>query len=710
MRQPLLALAIFISTPFAAYGQQDTTQAKVLDEIVVTAQNHQVIDHGVAYTPTPADRRHSANYLDLLGQMMVPGLKVDVFSGKVESAWGGDIHYYIDGQEAELWQVKAMRPKEVARVEYLLSPPDPKYKQYQAVVNFVLRQRDDGGYVYAEGTQGIIYNNGDYQVSAKLKNNKMTWLATAGANYSRADDITHNETSTFRYDDQSLTTRTSQGTQTQHSSQYYGAMRARYDAEKLVFWLDGGLKYSDNPKYDERARVLFARSAPTDNGGTSPSANPNLTDNTAVYSLSTTASTTLAPYVKGYLQLKGLPHKSDVYASFSFSYNRNRSTSRYLLPSANLDIPNGYREDVYLPTMTLGWQMPVYRQNMLTVVGKAQLEMYRTHYSGTDNSYQRLNNHYYRFMVQYAHRFSDKWSGKLLVNLPIQSFKVNDRAWRTTAYLNARASINGRIGTKHSFFGEFSLSQSNIEPSYYNSVVRLDNELEGSKGNADLKTMQQLYALVTYTWMPSNAFSLNASVQWDGYFNEIVPWYHPINGIMVREMVNSGNFTPLYLSITPSLSAFGGRLRLSAMMMYEHEFHSGRLYHLDHGYWGFFPRATYRFDKHFMATVGYAAMSGRGYMRGTSVMSSKDDYGLNLKVQYNAGNFVCSVMANHVLNKTGWWKSWLDSNYINQYSYLSRPWDGMYFSVNASYTFNFGKRSLSRDNLRFSGQEKSSAL
>ncbi len=48
--------------------------------------------------------------------------------------------------------------------------------------------------------------------------------------------------------------------------------------------------------------------------------------------------------------------------------------------------------------------------------------------------------------------------------------------------------------------------------------------------------------------MPSNLFSLNSSFSWDNIINDIVPYWHEINGLMVKEMINSGLFNPIYIN------------------------------------------------------------------------------------------------------------------------------------------------------------------
>lgn len=127
----LLSMCLLsLSTTFAQETDSMKTQ-HINEEVVVTAQNHVAIKDGVSYIPTPEERKSSSNYAALLARMMVAGLRVDEFSNKVETNWGKEVHFFINGVEANGWELKTLRPKEVARVDFLQSPSEPKYKNSQ---------------------------------------------------------------------------------------------------------------------------------------------------------------------------------------------------------------------------------------------------------------------------------------------------------------------------------------------------------------------------------------------------------------------------------------------------------------------------------------------------------------------------------------------------------------------------------------------------
>lgn len=157
-----------------------------------------------------------------------------------------------------------------------------------------------------------------------------------------------------------------------------------------------------------------------------------------------------------------------------------------------------------------------------------------------------------------------------------------------------------------------------------NTVIKQDNEVEDSCGNSDLKTVRPAFALLSYTWMPTNSFSLNASFSWDNIIHDIVPYWHEINGLMVNEMVNSSDFNPIYFNITPSLSLFDSKLKNNSEVSYVHEWHNG-YFHVNNGYFGWYPSVYYDFTKNWTVNASYAINSGYGYMRGGLYMSKFSD-------------------------------------------------------------------------------------
>lgn len=167
----------------------DTIVIRELDEVVVTAKNQSAITDGISCVPTQDEKRHAATTTALLARMMIPGLHVDEMNHKIETSWGKEVKFFINGVEATTLEVKTLRPKEIANIEFLLSPSATQYKGYPAVVNYVLRQKTYGGYIYGYAQQGFSNNYGDYSLVGKIHKNKMTCQILGESYYRNAKNI-----------------------------------------------------------------------------------------------------------------------------------------------------------------------------------------------------------------------------------------------------------------------------------------------------------------------------------------------------------------------------------------------------------------------------------------------------------------------------------------------------------------------------------------
>lgn len=690
MRNFFLISLLLLNITSNAQEQTDSMRTLKLNEVVVDATRNYAITDGVVYIPSKEARQHAININDLLARMMVAGLHVDLTTDKVETTYKGEVHFYIDGVEAQDWEVKALRPKDVMHVEYLKSPVDPKYKNYQAVVNLVMKQYKYGGYVLGEVNQAFINNSGDYGVAAKMNIGKWTLAGTAEAYYRNANDITHNLNTQYIFSPDNIIYRSTEERQREHMRTFITAVNARYNSDRLTVTASAGYRYNRTPVDNGDISITYTGNGAPGNGN----------------AVTEASSKSTVPYVNTYFQLSKLPHNSMLYGAASFSYNHNDASTLYTFDTP---IFNATEEDVYLPNVWMAYAFPVYKQNYLTATVEYSSEIYNTRYTGTDNTRQKLVNNYFYARLRYNHKFNDKWSANAQVEVPVNFYKVNDGKYDTRPYVNGLVAINGRIGTKHSVYAYAQIQQMPITPTYYNTVVRKDNEIEGTKGNAALKPQRYAAALASYAWMPVNIFSLSADVMWEEVMHDIVPSWHPENNLMVQDIVNSGNYDIISASLTPSLSLINGKLNMNARLYYAHEMHSG-IRHFSFNNFGIFPYLSYNMNKHFSISAGYNKIFNKGFMRGGSGTTAQFSDNLKINLQYTSGNLYAMLSVNSALRKNGWVKSWFDSDNVHWNEYLSRPWDGRYVSLTLRYALDFGRKMEHGNDARFEGSSKTSVL
>ena len=673
----------------------DTVKATALDEVVVEGVTREAITDGVSYVPSRNVRKHSMNIGDMLARMMVAGLEANPFALKPVTLSGKDVAVFIDGAEAEDWELRAIRPGDVARVNYLQSPSDPKYRGKQYVLDIILRKSDYGGYAVIDTGQGFIFDSGNYTLLGKVTRKRWTFQGYANAYYRNEDGIESSAETDYRFSDGKVVKRISSAQDSYRNHAASGAFMARYSTKNFYMSLSTGYRHDRTPEEDSHQKLTYT------GGGDS--------DTEESEAFSEASSRQSAAYLKSVFEFYNLPHNASVYAKAGVSYNHSNSSSTYTAGVLSDPLPNGATSDAWFPYARLDYSLPVFGGGRLTAAASWSSEIYRTQYCGTYGSFQKLTNSYLYLILSYRHRLNADWNIAGYVQSPMSFQKVNDAHTRSSATVNGNIRVNGRVGKEHSLSGYMTLSRGILPPRYYNDVLRQDNEIEGTKGNADLRPEIYGDAGISHSWMPGNVFSLYTSLGWELIHDEVVPYWHEEGRLMVNDWVNGGNYNKLSLIVSPSLSLAGGNLNMQAKCYLEREMHSG---HRKFAFYSFsiFPYVSYNLNDHFSVSGTYATPWGKGYMKGGESAIGKFSDRLNLSLTYHTGELFLSCDFMSMLHKHGFYKSYYESPSYSNHSYLSRPSDGFHIRLSLRYTLDFGKKVQQGNDIWFDGMIKSGVL
>lgn len=177
------AILLFIPIDTIAQSQSTDTITKniSLGEVTIVADNVSRIGNHLVIYPNVQQKKSANSGYGVLKRLMIPGMIVDTQSNKAE-AMGMPVSFYINGQPADEKDVRMLRPKDIAKIEYHDNPTG-KYAKDQIVVNFILKEYKAGGYVQLDGLQTIGYTHGDYNLATTLNRKLITYSVFAGANY-----------------------------------------------------------------------------------------------------------------------------------------------------------------------------------------------------------------------------------------------------------------------------------------------------------------------------------------------------------------------------------------------------------------------------------------------------------------------------------------------------------------------------------------------
>lgn len=135
-----------------------------LGEIVVTASSKRYEVNRQILTPTKAVTDISNNAWTLIKNMQLSRIRINPITNEITTDNGGMVLLQINGAPAERAEIMNLKSKDIIRIEYL-DQPGVRY-QAATVINYIVKQREQGGYLMANANQNIgKYGNGQYTLA-----------------------------------------------------------------------------------------------------------------------------------------------------------------------------------------------------------------------------------------------------------------------------------------------------------------------------------------------------------------------------------------------------------------------------------------------------------------------------------------------------------------------------------------------------------------
>ena len=154
------------------------TENVVLGEVVIKGSSFIRKDDHVLVIPDKQQVKHASTGYDLLYNLMIPSIEVNKRTGTV-STFGGEVSLYINGEKADYRDVQSLRPRDIENVEYY-DVPTGKYANDVAAINYIVKKRQSGGYIFADGKQTIGYMAGDYNIGGKVDHGNTSYSFWGG--------------------------------------------------------------------------------------------------------------------------------------------------------------------------------------------------------------------------------------------------------------------------------------------------------------------------------------------------------------------------------------------------------------------------------------------------------------------------------------------------------------------------------------------------
>ena len=138
-----------------------------LDEVIVSGDAVVKKSDRQMIMPTQEQKRVATNGVNLLQHIPISRITVSPLDKTIKTTLGDEVQLRINGVEATKEEVGAICPDDVIRVEYY-DNPGLRYGGVAAVLDYIIRKKEDGGNVAGDFTNGITHlGYGQYNLSAK---------------------------------------------------------------------------------------------------------------------------------------------------------------------------------------------------------------------------------------------------------------------------------------------------------------------------------------------------------------------------------------------------------------------------------------------------------------------------------------------------------------------------------------------------------------
>lgn len=673
----IICLALTGCINAVAQEVADST-ATQLDEIVVQGDRQFLLPDGVAYIPTSREKKTSQNAIDMLRRLGVAQLDIDPITNEVKTVNNQKVQFFVNGVKDNPMKIWTM---EVKRVEFLVSPKDPRFMGAQYVVNYIVEEYKYGGYTRLntyEHFNGYFANNSN--LFSRYSYGDFTYDVYVGSVNTDAAKK-ESTTSTERYSlvNEEGSSSTVERTETMNGiggrdDKIPVTFRAMYNHGNFMGNTSLSFNYNKTKKsyrgfvsYDDLTSLLSDDS-------------DNLT-----YNFDSRRSRSWQWYTEAFYFL---PSGWFLGYNGTFSWDFNNNDYRYENDLTGL-IENLSKEKRFSTQIILFVQKNIHNHEIL-LNAACDYGNYKVNYVGTSPSADVIKTPTTLISLRYGYNFS-KFKINADVNFGNQWYDINkirDRHFSLSAHLQFLYSINSF--NQLSFFSQYA-TYSNFNGSELSqSIIRMNDYLYIT-GNPVIDPTHNFNANISYSWLPKGKFSLFANGEISHDWNRITQGYKLWdNGqALLRETMNSGSLTKLHLSVKGRARFFKDKLTINVKPEYIYQHATGINKGTVHSF-EIVIDGTYYFGN-FYATVFYRSPDKRiDPMTGFVIRRS----GYN-QVNFGWGNGHWNIWGGVGNIFANGWRN-LNQNYDSEiykaertvYNYKGHR----QFLIGASYTFGYGKK------------------
>lgn len=682
----------FVEKSFILHSQQGslkndvvmTEDVKMLDELVVNGHTMIAGKDKSMYFPTKAQRKSANTGQRLLYNLMIPEINVDRKTGSATTRDKRSITQCINGVQASATEIHNLHPDDIIRVDYY-SSPSGKFAMYDAVIDFVVKKHDYGGYVDLKTETTMLTPEGNYSVNAKYTHKNWEYQVIAGTGFINDNKSGTETTETVNLEEPFVKTSFNRSHK-EKSQNAYGLVSLKYSTKNMDFTIRPGLSWNRTPKLYDTDSIHYSQNAFPDG-------------------LSTTRahSRGVSPYVNSELNWT-IGKKNYLYIGTNLSYSYSRYNRNYQEMSFNSSpLTTRTNEDSYDLWLSL-YYTRIIPKGSITLGFVPQVESYNDRYHGSTENSQELKNTSYFWRICGRYSFSDRLSARVYLDMRYYKSVVNNVKEKKLLFqprldVTYKTSESGRL--------DFNLQSGYTVPpiSWKSSLSQKVNYYEIIRGNENIEHFVIYQPSISYT--QSLSF-VDFNIALMGYSSpkSIQDDYYVENNMLIHSYKTGGSLDGYYFMATPTFYLLNRNMQLSLAMTYGRT-KTNDVFRKKLNIYGYNFNWLYMI-KEFTLSAYYAPKSTSVSMTRSGYSYDAPTYGLSASWSHN--NWYFSVDANNFFETRRYTETLLNalcytrrSNAVNRSYYPS-------ISINVSYNINFGHKKVNRSNIDVDKKVKSGIL
>ena len=368
-----------------------------------------------------------------------------------------------------------MKSKDILKVEYY-DVPTGKYAGDYASINIITRPMTTGGYISVDGTQQLAYQEGDYNLAAKVAHGSTSFTIFGGYNrlHYDADKIEREEF--FHFDNNEISRSYSSYEGVNKQNQEYVQLNILTKKKKYMLSEKLSLVRKECP-IDQTDGVLFVNKAQTRTGQSS-----------------TNISSSLMPRLSLYGNFD-ITDKQYVELSLAGTYSRNKYSNMY--QDDELNTSTKTTEDYYSANFYGKYGIIFPHKNSLSFhLGSVYMNT-MSQYVGTYESWQHQWSSQNYVFVEYVQQFN-KWRLRLKPGASALYYHTKD-ADAVSHYIPQLQSTIFWQPTKNQQVAlDVLYSNSYPTSSSLNTAEQIIDNLRIKRGNENLRPMDFFQGAVNY--------------------------------------------------------------------------------------------------------------------------------------------------------------------------------------------------------------------